>query len=467
MRILIVGAGRVGESVAEALVSEENDITVIDTDPARIAELQARLDLRGVVGSGSHPTVLREAGAQDAELLIACATSDEVNLVVSRLGRDMFNIPTRIVRVRSTEFQEHPEVTQDAFAADVVICPEQSVTDTILKLVEFPEALQVLEFADGKASLIAMRAVEDGPLVRHTIRELKTHLPKDVDTRIVAIYRRDRVLVPDGETRIEPGDEVFFLAGTEHIRVVMRELRKMDKPVKRVMIAGGGNIGLRLARELGTQVNLRLIEPRKTRAEYLAGELPSSTLVLNGDATDEDLLIDEAVAEMDLFIAVTNDDENNIMAALLAKRLGARRVVALINRKAYADMMQGSRIDIAIAPSQATISDLLTHVRRGDVAQVHSLRRGAAEALEAIAHGDVKSSKVVGRRVEEIDLPKGATIGAIVREVDAGGGRTQSRVIIAHHDTLIESEDHVIVFVANKRQIQKVEKLFQVGVGFF
>jgi trk system potassium uptake protein len=469
MRILIVGAGRVGESVAEALVSEENDITVIDTDAARLADLQSRLDLRGVNGSGSYSSILQEAGAQDAELLIACTTSDEVNLVVSRLARDMFNIPKRIVRIRAPEFQEHPEVTASAFAADVVICPEQSVTNTILKLVEFPEALQVLEFGQGAVSLIAVRAVEGGLLVRHTIRELKSHLPKAVDTRIVAIYRRDHVITVDGDTRIEPGDEVFFLAATDHIRTVMRELRKMDRAVKRVMIAGGGNIGLRLARELSGQVNLRIIEPRKPRAEFLAGELTSSTLVLHGDATDEDLLVDEAVADMDLFIAVTNDDENNIMAALLAKRLGARRVVALINRKAYADMMQGSRIDIAIAPSQATISDMLTHVRRGDVVRVHSLRRGAAEALEAVARGDVKSSKVVGRRVQEIDLPKGATIGAIVRglEHEQGQDAGKTEVIIAHHDTLIQANDHVIVFVANRRQIAKVEKLFQVGVGFF
>jgi trk system potassium uptake protein len=469
MRILIVGAGRVGESVAEALVSEENDITIVDTDATRLADLQARMDLRGVAGSGSYPSVLRDAGAADAELLIACAASDEVNLVVSRLARDMFNIPTRIVRLRAPEFQEQPEATQSAFAADVMICPEQSVTNTILKLVEFPEALQVLEFANGALSLIAVRAVEGGLLVRQSIKELKTHLPKDVQTRIVAIYRRDGVITPDGDTRIEPGDEVFFLAASEDIRTVMRELRKMDRPVKRVMIAGGGNIGLRLARELDGQVNLRIIEPRKSRAEYLASETSSKTLVLNGDATDEDLLTDEAVADMDLFIAVTNDDENNIMAALLAKRLGARRVIALINRKAYADMMQGSRIDIAIAPSQATISDMLTHVRRGDVVRVHSLRRGAAEAIEAVARGDVKSSKVVGRRAEEIDLPKGATIGAIVRGLEApeGAARGKPEVIIVHHDTLIEANDHVIVFVANRRQISKVERLFQVGIGFF
>ncbi|KPF69591.1 potassium transporter peripheral membrane component [beta proteobacterium AAP99] len=464
MRVLIVGAGRVGESVAESLVSEANDITVIDPDAARIAILQDRLDLRGVVGLGTSIQTLREAGADDAELLVACATSDETNLVVSRIGRDVFNIPTRIVRVRSSEFQEHEALTRDGFAADVVICPEQSVTNTILKLVEFPEALQVLEFAEGRVSLVAVRAVEGGALVRQRIRELRDHLP-GIDVRVVTIYRAQRAMIPDGETIIEPGDEVFVLAQTKHLRRLIRELRTIDKPVRRIMIAGGGNIGTRLAQALQSDYNLRVIDRNPRTTQRLATQLSSSALVLEGDATDEDLLTDESVQEMDLFMAVTNDDENNIMAALLAKRLGARRVIALINRKAYADMMQGSRIDIAIAPSQATIGDLLTHIRRGDVARVHSLRRGAAEALEAIAHGDRNSSKVVGRRIDQIDLfaaERGVTVGALVR-----GEGEDAEVIIAHHDTVIEAEDHVIVFVNNKRLVPKVEKLFQVSAGFF
>jgi len=463
LKIVILGAGRVGSSVAESLCSESNDITVIDTDGSRLSALQDRLDLRTVVGNAAQPSVLREAGAEDADMVIAATQSDETNLVACHLAARVFNVPTRIARVRAADFQDHPElVGEGAFSVDHLIVPEKTVTDYVAKLVEFPEALQVLEFAGGRVSLIAVRALPGGLLVGRPIREIRSHIP-NVDSRIVAIFRGDKTVVPDGGTMIEPGDEVFFLAASEHIRTVLTELRKMDRPVRRVMLAGGGRIGLRLARRLAGTLDVRIIEPDVRRCEHLASQLPAGTLVLNGDATDEELLEEESVGEMDLFCALTSDDEDNIMSSLLAKRMGARRVIALINRRAYADLVEGGRIDIAIVPAQATIGELLAHVRRGDVAAVHSLRRGAAEALETIAHGDARSSKVVGRRIEQIDLPPGATIGAIVR--DGGDGR--SEVVIAHHDTVIRAEDHVILFVANKRLIPRIEKLFQVGVGFF
>ncbi len=463
LKIVILGAGRVGASVAESLVSEQNDITVIDTDAARLAELQDRLDLRTVVGNAAQPSTLRAAGTDDADMVIATTQSDETNLVACHLAAQVFNVPTRIARVRAADFQDNPELVGDgAFSVNHLIVPEKTVTEYVAKLVEFPEALQVLEFAGGAACLIAVRAHPGGLLVGKPIRDIKAHIPQ-VDSRIVAIFRGEGAVYPDGDTMIEPGDEVFVLAATEHIRTVMTELRKMDKPVRRVMLAGGGRIGMRLALRLAGRIDVRIIEPDVKRCEQLAALLPSNVLVLNGDATDEDLLEEESVGEMDLFCALTSDDEDNIMSSLLAKKMGARRVIALINRRAYADLVEGGKIDIAIVPAQATIGELLAHVRRGDVAAVHSLRRGAAEALEAIAHGDPRSSKVVGRRIEQLDLPPGTTIGAIVRQ--APGNR--SEVIIAHHDTVIEPEDHVIVFVANKRMIPRVEKLFQVGVGFF
>ena len=456
MKIIILGAGQVGGSVAESLVSEQNDITVVDIEPMRLRALQDRLDLRTVAGSASHPSVLMEAGIDDADLLIAVTQSDETNLVACKLAARMFNVPRRIARIRATDFLDDPKVLgPDGFDVDLSICPEQVLTDYIVKLVEFPEALQVLDFAGGKVSLVAVRAYQGGPMVGRPVKEIRGHIP-NIDTRVVAIFRRDGAIMPDGDTVIEDGDEVFCLAASDNIRQVMRELRRMDQAVKRVMIAGGGNIGLRLARALEADYSVRLIEHNKRRCDALAAKL-NRALVLNGDATDEELLAQENIAEMDLFVAVTNDDENNIMSCLLAKKMGARRVVALINRRSYVDLLQSGQIDIAISPAQATIGKLLAHVRRGDVVAVHSLRRGAAEALEAVVHGDRDSCRLTGRRVEEIELPAGTTIGAVVR---AG------EVLMAHHDTRIEAEDHVIVFVTDKKTLPRVEKLFQVGARF-
>ncbi len=475
MKIVILGAGQVGSSVAENLVSEANDITVVDTDMDRLAALQDRLDLRTVVGNASSPSVLRQAGAEDAELLIAVTQSDQTNLCACRIAASLFNVPTRIARLRAQDYAEFPQLLdENNFAVDFSICPEQIVTDYIAKLIEFPEALQVLEFADGLVSLVAVRASQGSPMVGKPLGDLRKHLPK-VDARIAAIYRKDQPIIPEGRTFIETGDEVFCLAATENIRTVMAELHERDKPVKRIMIAGGGNIGFRLAMAIETKYRVKVIEFNKRRAEFLASHLQEA-LVLQGDATDEGLLERENIEDMDLFLALTNDDENNIMSCLLAKRMGARHVLALINRHAYADLVQADRIDIAISPAQISIGSLLAHVRRGDVAEVHSLRRGAAEALELVAHGDRKTSKVVGRRIDELDLPRGATIGALLRRkipLPPGGNgstplqREDIKVVVAHHDTIIEPEDHVIIFVVNRKLVPKVERLFQVGFGFF
>jgi trk system potassium uptake protein TrkA len=464
MKIIILGAGRVGESVAESLVSEQNDITVIDMDPDRLRRLEDRLDLRGVVGNGIQPSVLRDAGVKDVDMVIACAAQDETNLVACKVAHDVFSVPTTVARLRSAEFiegGEEEELSRASFSVSHVLCPEESVTRYIRQLISYPEALQVLEFAGGRVSLIAVRANHGGTLVGHTIGEFRERFPK-AEMRVVALYRLDAEMEATPSARILAGDEVFVLADTDKIRDVLATIHNIDKPVQRVMIAGGGRVGLRLARSLTGKVDVKLLEREKRRCEYLASQLPSSTLILQGDGADEDLLEEENVGQMDMFLALTSDDEDNILSAMLAKRLGAGRVMALINRRAYADMMQGSTIDIAVSPAQAVIGELLAHVRRGDVVAVHSLRRGAAEALEGIARGDVKTSKLVGRRVEEVKLPKGARIGAVVR----GEGR-DSEVLMPHHDLLIEDGDHVIIFIPNKRLVREVEKLFQVSATFF
>jgi trk system potassium uptake protein TrkA len=457
LKILILGAGQVGSTVAESLVSEANDITVVDQDVAKLALLQERLDLRTLVGNAAHPSVLEQAGIRDTDMLLAVTQSDEVNMVACKLASSLYNTPTRIARIRAADYLARPELfDKDNFCVDFSICPEQILTDYITKLIEFPEALQVLRFSKDKASLVAVRVFADGPLVGKAISYLHTHMPQ-IDTRVAAIFRKDGPLIPEGSTVVEEGDEIFFIAATKNIRSVLREIRRMDKPAKRVMIVGGGNIGRRLAKALEHDYQVKLIEFNKKACENLAAEL-SNTLVLHGDGTDEKLMQLEHVDEVDVFCALTNDDENNIMSALLAKQAGARKVISLINRSAYVDLVQGGKIDIALSPAQVTIGSLLAYVRQGDVAAVHSLRRGAAEALELVVHGDRQSSRVVGRRIDEIDLPKGATIGAVVRG---------DEVMMGHRDLVIEAEDHVIVFVINKPMVKKIEKLFQVSLGFF
>lgn len=456
MKIIILGAGQVGTSVAENLVSEANDITIVDTDGRRLQELQDRMDLRTVAGHASHPEVLDRAGATDADMILAVTNSDETNMVACQVAYTLFHTPTKIARIRAPEYLQHAELfAPGSLPIDVLISPEQLVTEYIQRLIEHPGALQVLEFANGRVSLVAVKAYHGGPLVGQALSALRDHMP-GIETRVAAIFRRDKPIIPEGDTVIEADDEVFFVAAKKNVRTVMGELRKLDKPVKRVMLAGGGNIGKRLAEALERRYQVKLIEHDARRTRHLSEEL-EKTIVLLGDAADRELLTEENIESMDVFCALTNDDEANVLSAMLAKRLGARKVMSIINRAAYVDLVESGVIDIAISPQQATIGSLLAHVRRGDVAVVHALRRGAAEAIEAVAHGDQDSSKVVGRALEDVPLPPGTTIGAIVRG---------DEVLIAHHDIVIQEEDHVILFVVDKNRIPDVERLFQVGVTF-
>jgi len=456
MKIIILGAGQVGSSVAYNLASEANDITLVDTDERLLRDLQDRLDIRTVIGHAAYPEVLLRAGAEDADMIIAVTNSDETNMIACQLAYTLFHTPTKIARVRAQEYLDHPKIfSQDALPIDVTISPEQLVTDYIRRLIENPGALQVLDFAGGRAQLVAVSAYYGGPLVGHELRTLTDHMP-NAEARVAAIFRRGRPIEPDGHTVIEAGDEVFFIAARKHIRKVMSELRKLDQPVKRVILAGGGNIGKRLAEVLELKYQVKIIERGLERCQQLSEDL-DKTIVLQGDAADEELLLNENIENTDVFCSLTNDEEANILSAMLAKRLGSRKVMSLINRASYVDLVESDVLDIAISPQLATIGSLLTHIRRGDVVVVHSLRRGAAEAIEAVAHGDNRTSKVVGRCIEDIKLPKGTTIGAVVRGEE---------VIIAHHDVVIEAEDHVILFLMDKSRIYEVEKLFQVGITF-
>ena len=457
MKILILGAGQVGSSAAYHLSREEaNEVTVVDMRAGVLRELQDRLDIRTVVGHAAHPEVLDRAGANDADIVVALTDTDETNMVACQVAYTLYHTPTKIARIRAAEYMNAKNLfAQDAIPIDVRISPEQLVCEYVEQLILYPGASQVLDFADGRVRLVGALADRDGLLVGQRIATLKEHIP-NTEGRIAAIYRDGKAMLPEGDSVIQEGDEVFFIADRKDIRVFISEMRRLDDPVRRVVIAGGGNIGVRLALALEQTNQVKIIERDPERARRISEHL-NKAIVLVGDAADEELLLEENIDTVDVFCALTNSEEANILSSMLAKRLGAAKVMALINRASYVDLVEAGSIDIAISPQQVTIGSLLAHVRRGDVVKVHSLRRGAAEAIEAIAHGSESESRVVGRTIEDIELPKGAAIVALVR---------RGQVIIAHHDTVIETDDHVILFLTDRRKIENLEKLFQVGVSF-
>jgi trk system potassium uptake protein TrkA len=457
MKIVILGAGQVGSTVASALVHEDNDITIIDKNERRLKELQDQMDIRSVLGHASHPKVMERAGIEDADLMIALTSSDEVNMIACQIAYTLYNVPTRVARVRAAAYTDQTKLFhREHSPVDVLISPELLLTQYISRLIQYPGSLQVMGFADGKAQLVATEAEAGGQLVGQKLYTLAQHMPGKSDARLAAIYRDGKLILPKGDTIIEESDIVFFLAATRNIPTVMRELRPIDSPIRRVVLAGGGNIGKNLALQLERDHHVKIIERDPVRAEAISEEL-TKTIVLVGDCTDANLLREETVERSDVFCVLTDNDESNILSALQAKRMGAKKVIAIINRTSYVDLMESATIDITVSPQQITIGSLLAHIRRGSIVRVHSLRSGDAEAIEAIALGDRRSSKVVGRSLEELDLPEGTTIVGIVRDVD---------VIIAHHDTVIEEHDHVLLFVPDKKQIRAVERLFQVSATF-
>jgi trk system potassium uptake protein TrkA len=455
MKIIILGAGQVGGSVLASLCSEDNDIVVVDKETSVLRELHDRFDIGTVQGNAAHPTVLKRAGADDADMLVAVTSDDETNMLACQISHILFNIPKKIARVRAIEYLSYPVIfSKNGVPIDVVISPEQIVTQMIERLLQYPGASQVLDFAEGRVRLVSVRALKGGPLVGREIRELHQHMP-NVHARIAAIFRNTRPIIPNGRQTIEHGDEVFFMASSEEISDVMSELRELDKPYKRLMFAGGGHVGKRVAQALEHRYQVKVIEKDADRAKKIAGDLVN-TVVLLGDASDKELLLSENIENTDVFCAITNDDEANILSAMLAKRLGAQRVISLVNKAAYADIVDPNQIDLVISPQQSTIGALLRHIRKGDVVQVHSLRHGAAEALEAVAHGAPGKSKVIGIPIDRIPIPPGVVMGALVRDQE---------VIQVHHDTVIEDGDHVVMFLLDKKVIPIIEQMFQGDVS--
>jgi trk system potassium uptake protein TrkA len=453
MKILILGAGVTGSSVAEALASEENDIMVVDFKPELLDSLKQRFDIATVAGNAAHPSVLEQAGVHNTDMVIAVTDSDETNMLACLIINALYSRPKTIARVRAIDYMKNPNLFSPAgIPIDIVISPEQIVMESIRNLIEFPGVLHISDFAGGLVRLFSVKVVPNGFLTGKMIRSFKEHL-SDAKIRIVAIFRNGKPLVVNGDATIETGDEIFLVAPREQVRHVLKSLRKLEAPLKRIIIAGGGHVGKRLALALQNDHQVKIIEINPKRANKIANEL-ENTVVLHGDCADEALLIDESIGSTDLFCAITENDGVNIISASLAKSLGVRKAICLLNHKSYSKLLADTDIDVAVLPNQETLGSILKHVRRGDVVQVRSLCGGSAEAIEAIAHysGDSDPNSVVGRRVDSIHFPAGIVMGALIRN---------GEVIPIHHDVIFEEGDHVVMFAMDKKLVSNIEKIFQ------
>ena len=454
-KIAVLGGGQVGSSLAKILTDDGNDITLIDTNLSVIEDLQEDNDIKTIHGNASSPSILEQAEVNDCDILIATTASDEVNLVSCHLAKKMFNVPTVIARLRNSEFQVSTSgFDLDLFSIDSIISPSQLVTDFIKNIIEHPGAFQAYDFADGKLQVIGATVLKDGPLSGRKLSEFKKHLP-NVDVKVIALYRNRKVLPVNGSTIIETGDDLFFLATEENMRF-MSELSKNQSRIENIMIAGGGIVGMTLADKLSQKFSTKIIEKDLIRSKYLSESL-EDTVVLNDDISDESLLDNEGIEEVDYFCSVTNDDQMNILSAKLAKDLGAKKSIAIINKLSYRKLVS-KEIDVVVSPEDVTIGSILASVRTSDVVKVHSLGFGEAELLEIIIHGDNITSKVVGKKVSELELPSGCRIGAIYRE---------GKVILLNEDACIQSNDRLIIYLLHKKDFSKLAKLLQVSIGFF
>ena len=451
MKILILGAGSTGASVAEALAGEENDIVVVDFKVDLLEALKERFDIATVAGNAAHPSILEQAGISNTDMVIAVTDRDETNMLACLIINALYSKPRTIARVRAIDYLKHPRLfSSKGIPVDIVISPEQIVMQSIRNLIEFPGVQQVSEFANGLVRLFSVKVVGNGELTGKKIKTLKERFVSG-KTRVVAIFRQGLPLGVNGDATIETGDEVFFVAPRKEVRRVLEELGKLEAPIKRIIIAGGGHVGKRLALALEDKYQVKIIERDPNRARKIANDL-DKTVVLLGDCSDEKLLLDESIEDTDLFCAITNNDGVNIISASLAKSLGARKTICLLNHASYTKLIPGTSIDAVILPNQETLGSILKHVRSGDVAQVISLCGGTAEAIEAIAHHNGREDSVVGKQVDSVKFPPGIVMGALIRN---------NEVIAVHHDTIFKEDDHVIMFAMNKKLIPHIEKSFQ------
>jgi len=458
MKVIVCGAGQVGFNIARQLSGEHNDVTVIDQSPKLVKRIHDNLDVHGLVGFASQPDVLEAAGASDADMIIAVTFADEVNMVACQVAHSLFNVPTKIARVRAQSYLR--PIWQDLFSRDhmpidVIISPELEVARSAERRLEVPGAFDMIPFGDDKLRLIGVRLTDECPIVDTPLRQL-TELFPDLNIVVVGVDRGGKLLVPTGDDQMFVGDEVFFISDREHVSRALSLFGHEEKEARRIIIVGGGNIGLFLAESMERDhpsVRVKIIELDLVRAEYVAERLERS-VVINGDALDSEILVEANAGSTETVIAVADDDEVNILASLLAKRHGCQRAITLINNSGYGPLLASLGIDAVVNPRASTVSTILQHVRRGRIKAVHSLRDGVAEVIEAEA---LQNSPLVGVPLRDVNLPLGMIVGGVLRG---------DNVIIPRGDTVIQVKDRVIIF-ALADAVKRVEKMFSVRLDFF
>ncbi|ORU90095.1 MAG: potassium transporter peripheral membrane component [Cycloclasticus sp. symbiont of Poecilosclerida sp. M] len=452
MRIIILGAGQVGFTVANNLAHEDIDITLVDTDQSVINAACEHLDIATICGNATHPDVLESAGIKQADMIIAATDSDECNIMACQIAHHLFQVPKKIARIRAQAFLKVKDqlFNSETIPIDVIINPEEEIVEFIKSLILHPGAQQVLSFADDSLSLVETNVKAGHEIIGSSLKEM-TQMLGGLEARIAAIFRNGSIVIPNFDTEVQAGDRLFFIAPSKDIQEVLRIIFNQNKHYKSVTIAGGGRIGLGLAKALENELQVKIITKSPDKAHRLSEQL-DNTIVLSGDATDEALLLDENIDRTDVFCTVTNDDETNILCAMLAKSLGAQTVMSLVDRTAYMSLVDNGSIDNAIYPQHTTIGRILTLIRRGSISRVHSLLRGKAEAFEATIQDNGTKSTIAGKQIKDIKLPASAIIIGVVRE---------GQPILAKNELILIGGDHVIVFVTDKTTIRTVEALFQ------
>ena len=458
MKVIVCGAGQVGFSIARHLALENNDVTVIDRDMELVRRVSDTLDANGVVGHASNPEVLEQAGIANADMIIAVTYADEVNMVACQVAHSLFDVPTKIARVRQQSYLQPIYAnlfSRDHMPIDVIISPEIEVARAVTRRLQVPGAFEMIPLVDDKVKLIGVRCEETCPLVNTPLRQL-TQLFPELNIVVVGLMRDGAPMVPTADDQLQSGDEVYFVVDSEQVTRAMAAFGHEEAEARRLVIFGGGNIGLFLAQEIEKNhdwVKAKIIEANKERAETISGML-DRTLVLNGNVLDPEILEEANIPQTEAVVAVTNDDETNILASLLAKQNGCERAITLINTGTYEPLISSLGIDVVVSPRNITVSTILQYVRRGRIHSVHTLREGFGELIEAEA---LETSDLVGKPLKEVNLPAGVMLGAIVRD---------GEMICPRGSTVVQAKDRVVMF-ASEDVIRKVEKIFSVQLEYF